>query len=175
MVRMPSRAVATMGCSGDPRRPRAVPVARCGGGEGEVRRKWVEDGRGAVLTGEGVGDSASCANPAQRRSSSGRIWTRCKGGRWRVTRAPTRKVDSEEPGGGGDRWPLGVEGGFVEKKREGEGSDSGASRGGEGGGGPAAGGWQAAGNGLGAVETGRRGRRGARAGEGVQLAGWARW
>jgi hypothetical protein len=46
-----SRAVMAVGRSGDPRWPQAVPVARCGGGEGEARKKRAEDGRGAALTG----------------------------------------------------------------------------------------------------------------------------
>jgi hypothetical protein len=53
-----------VGRSGDPRRPQAVPTARCGGGEGEAHRKPTEDSGGAVL-GFNTGEE-----PALRRLSS---------------------------------------------------------------------------------------------------------
>jgi hypothetical protein len=95
----PSRwCLPTVRHSRDPRRPWAVPTARCGGGEGEVRRKRAEDGRGTALTREGVGDGGSCANLARRHPSGGRIWTRSKGGIDGGSRAPAWKADARDPG-----------------------------------------------------------------------------
>jgi hypothetical protein len=56
MVRVRSRAIAVVltvgGALWRSSWPCAVSMAWCGGGEGEARRKWAEDGWGAVHTGE---------------------------------------------------------------------------------------------------------------------------